>query len=77
MYGWKIRGEWKIDGFRKRLMIPESEIAECPEFEVFVKHLWTKKYLKNIVSEFTKLILFYEYDKTKIKVNKNGCEDIE
>ena len=29
----KIRGERKIDGFRK-LMIPESEISECPEFEV-------------------------------------------
>ena len=30
----KIRGERKIDGFRKKLMIPESEISECPEFEV-------------------------------------------
>ena len=23
-----------IDGFRKKLMIPDSEISECPEFEV-------------------------------------------
>ena len=23
----------KIDGFRKKLMIPESEIEECPKFE--------------------------------------------
>ena len=38
-------------------MIPESEIAECPEFEVFVKHICErKKNLKN--TEFTKLILF-------------------
>ena len=30
----KIRGKRKIDGFRKKLMIPESEISECPEFKV-------------------------------------------
>ena len=30
----KKRGERKIDGFRKKLMIPESEISECPELEV-------------------------------------------
>ena len=28
------KSERKIDGFRKKLMIPESEILECPEFEV-------------------------------------------
>ena len=28
------RGKRKIDGFRKKLMIPGSEIAECPEHEV-------------------------------------------
>ena len=27
-------GERNINGFRKTLMIPESEISECPEFEV-------------------------------------------
>ena len=30
----KKRDERKIHGFRKKLMIPEYEIAECPEFEV-------------------------------------------
>ena len=30
----KKRSERKIDGLRKKLMIPESEISECPEFEV-------------------------------------------
>ena len=28
------RGEKKIDGFRKKLMIPDSEISECLEHEV-------------------------------------------
>ena len=35
----RCRGEKKrsgraIDGFRKKLMIPDSEIPKCPEFEV-------------------------------------------
>ena len=30
----KKRDERKIHGFRKKLMITEYEIAECPEFEV-------------------------------------------
>ena len=35
----RCRGEKKrdiraIDGFRKKLMIPDSEIPNCPEFEV-------------------------------------------
>ena len=30
----KKRGERKIHGFRKKLMFPEYEIAESPEFEV-------------------------------------------
>ena len=32
--GEKKRDERKIDEFRKKLMIPDSEIYECPEFEV-------------------------------------------
>ena len=28
------RGKRKIDGFRKKLMIPELEIRECPEHKV-------------------------------------------
>ena len=31
--GEKKRGVRAIDGFRKKLMIPDSEITECPEFE--------------------------------------------
>ena len=32
--GEKKRGIRAIDGFRKNLMIPDSEILACPEFEV-------------------------------------------
>ena len=32
--GEKTRGIREIDGFRKKLMIPDSEIPKCPEFEV-------------------------------------------
>ena len=30
----KTRGIRAIDGFRKKIMIPNSEILKCPEFEV-------------------------------------------
>ena len=43
--GGKTRGIGTIDGFRKKLMIPDSEIPNCPEFEakskigkIFKKH---------------------------------------
>ena len=32
--GEKTRGIRAIDGFRNNLMIPDSEIPKCPEFEV-------------------------------------------
>ena len=32
--GEKKRGIRVIDGFRNKLMIPDSEIPKCPEFEV-------------------------------------------
>ena len=32
--GEKTGGIIAIDGFRKKLMIPDSEILKCPEFEV-------------------------------------------
>ena len=32
--GEKTRGITAIDGLRKNLMIPDSEIPKCPEFEV-------------------------------------------
>ena len=45
--------------FRKKLVIPESEISECPEYDSNQKqerYLSTKKYLKNILLRFMKLI---------------------
>ena len=38
------RDERKIDAFRRKLMIPDSEITECPECEV--------KYSKNVLLRF-------------------------
>ena len=35
--GVKKRGMRAIDGFRKKLMIPDFEISECPEYEVKLK----------------------------------------
>ena len=32
--GEKKRGIRAIDGFRKKLVIPDSEVSKCPEFEV-------------------------------------------
>ena len=32
--GEKTRAIRAIDGFRNKLMIPDSEIPKCPEFEV-------------------------------------------
>ena len=55
----KMRGIRAIDGFRKKLMIPDSEIPKCPEFEakwkigkVFKKH--------NLLEEYS--VKVYEID---------------
>ena len=49
--GEKTRGIRAIDGFRKMLMIPDSEIAKCPELEakskvgkIFKNHNLIEKY---------------------------------
>ena len=54
--GERKRGERKIDGFREKLMIPESEISECPEFEVKSKIFVNEK----ILEEFS--VKIYEID---------------
>ena len=59
--GEKKRGERKIDAFRRKLMILDSEIAECPEYEVKSKIgniFVNEKYSKNILLRFMNLILF-------------------
>ena len=72
---WKKRGERKIDRFRKKLMIPESEISECPEREVKSKIgniLSMRKYLKNIVKIYKIDPYFYEHYRKKYKLMKMG-----
>ena len=78
--GEKKRGERKIDGFRKKLMIPESEIPECPEHEVKSKigNIFVNE---KILEEYSVKIYkidpyFYEHYKEKIQVDKNGREYI-
>ena len=70
--GERKRGVRKTDGFREKLMIPESEISECPEFEVKSKIFVNEK----ILEEFSVKIYeidpyFYEHYKKKIQVDKN------
>ena len=55
-------GKRKIDAFRGKLMIPDSEITECPEYEVKskIKNIFVnKKHSKNILLTFMKLILIF------------------
>ena len=78
--GEKKRGIRAIDGFRKKLMIPGSEIPKCPEFEV--KSKIGKLFMnEKILEEYSVRIYeidpyFYEHHKEKIKVDKNGREYI-
>ena len=65
----KKRGIRVIDGFRNKLMIPDSEIPKCPEFEVKSKigKLFTNE---KILEEYSVKIYgidpyFYEHHKEK------------
>ena len=75
----KKRGERKIDGFRKKLMIPESEFPECPEHEIKskIRNIFiNEKILERILLRFPKLILIFvsiakkKFELVKIGVNK-------
>ena len=80
MQRWKKRCERKVDIFRKKLTIPDSEIAECPERKVkskigniFVNEKILEEYsVKNYEIE----TYFYEHYKKKIQVNGNRCKFI-
>ena len=74
--GEKTRGIRAIDGFRKKLMIPDSEIPKCPEFEVKSK---IGKIFKNqnlLEEYFVKIYeidpYFYEHYEKKYKLIKMG-----
>ena len=72
-------GEKKIDAFRRKLIIPDFEISECPECEVksrIENIFWTKKYSKNILLRLMKLILIFMRITEKIQVAENGCKYI-
>ena len=75
--GEKTRGIRAIDGFRKKLMIPDSEIPKCPEFEVKSKIRQTFKN-QNSLEEYSVKIYeidpyVYEHYEKKIQADKNGC----
>ena len=71
--GEKTRGKRTIDGFRKKIMIPDSEIPKCPKFEV--KSKIGKRTIipsKNILLRFMKLILIFINIIKKYKLIKTG-----
>ena len=64
----------------KKLMILDSEIPKCPEFEVkskigkiFEKHNPIEEYSVQI---YEIDLYFYKYYEKKIQVDKNGCKYI-
>ena len=72
----KTRGIRAIDRFRNKLMIPDSEIPKCPEFEVkskigkiFRKHNPLEEYYVKIYKIDS---YFYKHYENKIQVDKNG-----
>ena len=78
--GEKTRGIRAIDLFRNKLMIPNSEISKCPEFEV--KPKIGKIFKKHNPLEETSVKIyeidsyFYEYYEKKIQADKNGHKHI-
>ena len=78
--GGKKRGLRAIDGFRKKLMIPDFEISKCPEHEVKSK-IGTIFVNEKIPEEYSVKIYeidsyFYEHYKEKIQTDKNDCKYI-
>ena len=70
----KTRGIRAIDGFRNKLMIPDSQIPKCPEFEVkskkgkiFKEHNPLEEYSAKIYEIDT---YFYENHERKYKLIK-------
>ena len=74
--GEKTRDIRAIDGFRNKLMIPDSEIPKCPEFEIkskigkiFKKHNPLEEYSVKIYEIDP---YFYEHYEKKYKLIKMG-----
>ena len=76
--GEKTRGIRASDGFRNKLMIPDSEIPKCSEFEVksgigknFKNHNFLEKYSVKIYEIDP---YFYDHYEKKIRVDENGSK---
>ena len=74
--GKKTRGIRAIDGFRKKLMIPDSDIPKCPEFgakskmgKTFKKHNPLEEYSVKIYEIES---YFYKHYEKKYKLIKMG-----
>ena len=77
MFTLKIRA---IEGFRKKLMIPDSEIPKCPEHEVKSK-IGIIFMNEKILEEYSVKIYeidpyFYEHYRKKIQIDENEREYI-
>ena len=72
--GEKTRGIRAINGFRDKLMIPDSEIPKCPEFEVKSKIGKIFKEHNPIEEYFVRIyeidLYFYEHYENKSKLIK-------
>ena len=73
----KKRGIRAIDGFRKKLMIPDNEISVCPEHEVkskigtiFINEEVLEEYSANIYEIVNPY--FYEHYNRKIQTDETG-----
>ena len=79
--GEKARGIRAIGGFRNKLMIPDSEILKCPEFEVksskvgkiFKKHNLLEEYSVRIYETDPYFHKHYEKKYKLIKMGVNIC----
>ena len=69
-----------MDGFRKKLMVPDSEISECSEHKVKLKIgiiFVNEKILEEYSAKIYEIDLYYyENYKEEIQVDKNGHEYI-
>ena len=73
--GEKKRGERKIGRFRKKLMITDSEISECPEYEVKSKLgniFVNEKILGEYSVKIYKIDPYFNEHYKKMQVDKNG-----
>ena len=81
--GLKIRGQIKVDAFRKKLMIPESEILKFTEHEIkskigniFVNEKMLEEYSVKILEIDAYFYKHYKKIFKKLQTDKNGSKYI-